>query len=416
MNNKNIIFHIDFDSYFVSAHRSKDHKLKNKPVAVSNGLSRSICSSISYELKNVGIKVGWPRFMIEKKMPDTIFVEPNFDLYYTTSNNIFDYIASNYTANIEVGSIDECWVDVTSISEGKNPVALAQKNTRRYQGNIWYSCFYRHFIFKMSRLKWLSDLAKPFGVKFIENNADLESQIWPLNIKKYYGIGEKTADKLVKADVKTIGNLARSSELSPELYMIFRNRLSSFINEARGNGTDKLTYEHNNLKGIGNELTFPIYDFYERSEIYKVIKSLANKISLRAQNRSVVGFTLTIIIRSVSKVWKGKQMKLVEPTNDAETIYKNAIVLFEKLWKEQPIRGVGLRLTNLINEFDHFKQLTIFDTYEERQQETKVNNIINDINKKAGKVILKTGYRVSKEKIKESVQSRYLEDDLGIRK
>ncbi len=53
MNNKNIIFHIDFDSYFVSAHRSKDHKLKNKPVAVSNGLSRSICSSISYELKIV---------------------------------------------------------------------------------------------------------------------------------------------------------------------------------------------------------------------------------------------------------------------------------------------------------------------------------------------------------------------------
>nr|WP_308435994.1 DNA polymerase IV [Mycoplasmopsis bovis] len=394
---------------------SKDHKLKNKPVAVSNGLSRSICSSISYELKNVGIKVGWPRFMIEKKMPDTIFVEPNFDLYYTTSNNIFDYIASNYTANIEVGSIDECWVDVTSISEGKNPVALA----RKIQEDI-KEIFDIPVSIGISYSKWAtkmaSDLAKPFGVKFIENNADLESQIWPLNIKKYYGIGEKTADKLVKADVKTIGNLARSSELSPELYMIFRNRLSSFINEARGNGTDKLTYEHNNLKGIGNELTFPIYDFYERSEIYKVIKSLANKISLRAQNRSVVGFTLTIIIRSVSKVWKGKQMKLVEPTNDAETIYKNAIVLFEKLWKEQPIRGVGLRLTNLINEFDHFKQLTIFDTYEERQQETKVNNIINDINKKAGKVILKTGYRVSKEKIKESVQSRYLEDDLGIRK
>ncbi|UOE64503.1 DNA polymerase IV [Mycoplasmopsis bovis] len=415
MNNKNIIFHIDFDSYFVSAHRSKDHKLKNKPVAVSNGLSRSICSSISYELKNVGIKVGWPRFMIEKKMPDTIFVEPNFDLYYTTSNNIFDYIASNYTANIEVGSIDECWVDVTSISEGKNPVALA----RKIQEDI-KEIFDIPVSIGISYSKWAakmaSDLAKPFGVKFIENNADLESQIWPLNIKKYYGIGEKTADKLVKADVKTIGNLARSSELSPELYMIFRNRLSSFINEARGNGTDKLTYEHNNLKGIGNELTFPLYDFYERSEIYKVIKSLANKISLRAQNRNVVGFTLTIIIRSVSKVWKGKQMKLVEPTNDAERIYKNAIVLFEKLWKEQPIRGVGLRLTNLINEFDHFKQLTIFDTYEERKQETKVNNIINDINKKAGKVILKTGYRVSKEKIKESVQSRYLEDDLGIGK
>lgn len=127
MNNKNIIFYIDFDLYFVSAYRLKDYRLKNKFVVVLNGLSRLICFSILYELKNVGIKVGWLRFMIEKKVFDIIFVEFNFDLYYIILNNIFDYIVLNYIVNIEVGLIDECWIDVIVIVEGKNFVAFVRK-------------------------------------------------------------------------------------------------------------------------------------------------------------------------------------------------------------------------------------------------------------------------------------------------
>lgn len=63
--------------------------------------------------------------------------------------------------------------------------------------------------------------------------------------------------------------------------MIFRNRLFVFINEVNGNGNDKLIYEYNNLKGIGNEFIFSFYDFYERSEIYKVIKNIVYKVSYR---------------------------------------------------------------------------------------------------------------------------------------
>lgn len=127
MNNKNIIFYIDFDLYFVSVYRLKDYRLKNKFVVVLNGLSCLICFSILYELKNVGIKVGWLRFMIEKKVFDIIFVEFNFDLYYIILNNIFDYIVLNYIVNIEVGLIDECWVDVIVIVEGKNFVVFVRK-------------------------------------------------------------------------------------------------------------------------------------------------------------------------------------------------------------------------------------------------------------------------------------------------
>nr|WP_307923222.1 hypothetical protein [Mycoplasmopsis bovis] len=82
-------------------------------------------------------------------------------MYYTTSNNIFDYIASNYTANIEVGSIDECWVDVTSISEGKNPVALA----RKIQEDI-KEIFDIPVSIGISYSKWAAKMAKWFSKTF----------------------------------------------------------------------------------------------------------------------------------------------------------------------------------------------------------------------------------------------------------
>ncbi|WP_029513254.1 Y-family DNA polymerase [Mycoplasmopsis primatum] len=415
MKNNKMIFHIDFDSYFVSAHRSRDIRLKKFPVAVSKGLDRSICSSISYELKNMGIKVGIPKYIIEKKAPNTIFVEPDFELYITLSNHIFDHLAKKYTRDIEIGSIDECWMDVTKLVSKVHPVILA----RKIQADI-KKTFDIPLSIGISHTKWMAKMAtglkKPFGIKFIDIPEEIEVDIWPLDIAKYYGIGEKTAIKLRKIGIKTIGHLARASEFDTELYMLFRQRLKSYIDEANGNGNDQLSYEHNNLKGIGNELTFDRYDLDERREIYKIIKQISDKVSLRARNRNLIASTLTVIIRSSSKIWSSKQMKLVEPTNDNELIYKNAIQLFEKFWKEQPIRGVGVRLTNLINEFDYYKQLSIFETYEVNEQKNKVDNIINNLNKKVGKNVLKSAYQASREKVKESIQSRFVEDDVHIKK
>lgn len=411
MKNNKVIFHIDFDSYFVSAHRSIDSSLKNKPVAISYRPGRSICSSISYELKRKNIKVGWPKFMVEKKVPQTIFVEPKFELYISLSNDIFEYIAQKYTKNIEIFSIDECWLDATEITENKDPVILA-KQIQREINNI----FDIPISIGISTTKWLAkmttSLAKPYGVKFTKTIEDVKRDIWPLPIDEYFGIGNETARKLKKIGIKTIQNLATSKELDPELYKIYRKRTKNFIDEPNGEGEDNLTYNHNDLKGIGNEITFSGYSLDIRKDIYSTIKKLAKKVSRRAINRNSLGSVLVLTIRSEQGKWSNKQTKLDPASNDEEVIYNKAIDIFERTWNEKPIKGVGIRLNGLINEFDYFRQLTIFENdNEEDSLEEKTNIIIKMVNSKMRKKVLKTGYEFEREKVKEGIQSRFIPDD-----
>lgn len=412
MKNRKLIFHIDFDSYFVSAHRSTNIFLKHKPVAVSHKPSNSIVSSISYELKNKKVKVGTPKYLVERVEPDTIFVEPDFNLYITLSNKIFEYIAKVFSKNIEVYSIDECWLDVTEETKDLNVFAFA----REIQQKILFEYDIPVSI-GISHTKWLAKMAtglkKPFGINYIDTFEDVKNTIYPLPIEEYFGIGKSLAAKLKKVGINTIGDLATSSLTNPDLYKIFRSRLKSYIDDPNGEGSDKLTYEHNELKGIGNEVTFSAGTLDNRHDIYATLKMLANKVALRAQNRTKVAKTISIVVRSVEKAWKSKQHILEMPTNDEAVIYDKAVDLFESVWKEEPIKGIGIRLTNLISEFDVFRQLTIFeDDLPQQPSKNKVDNIIDKVNKKLHKKALKTGYQVLRENTAKGIQSRYIQDDL----
>lgn len=110
-----VIFHLDLDSYFVGAHRTVDPTLIGKPVVVSTRQRRSIVTAASYEAKKFGVYAPMPFYKAQELVPNLIVVEPNYTLYTVLSSKMFEYISSKYTKNIEVASIDECYIDVTDI-------------------------------------------------------------------------------------------------------------------------------------------------------------------------------------------------------------------------------------------------------------------------------------------------------------
>lgn len=411
MKTKKTLFHIDFDSYFVSAHRSRDFTLKNKPVGVARTNSRAICSSISYELKNIGIKVGQPKYMIKRKAPDVVFVEPDFSLYINLSNKIFDYIAEKYSKNMEVYSIDECWVDVTANIKNISPVNLAYQIQQdiNVQFDIPVSI-------GISHTKWLAKMAtglgKPFGITLIDNYDDIRRYIHPLKIDKYFGVGKASSVKLKRIGIETIEDLANKNYYDTELNKIFKNKTGEYIDNANGNGTDELTLEHNEVKNIGKELTFPDIDFDSRENIYPVIHDLCNAISKRAKNRNLIAKTITIIIRSTSKVWNSKQYALETPTNDAIILYNKSIDIFEENWNDEPIRGVGVRLSNLISEFSFYRQLSIFEDDTKDAGTDTVHSFIKEVNAIHKKQILKSGEELLKQKSNKHIQYKFLSEDL----
>ncbi|QSF13709.1 DNA polymerase IV [Mycoplasma sp. Mirounga ES2805-ORL] len=410
MNNKKIIFHIDFDSYFCSAHRSLNSDLDNKPLAIGKNLKRSIASSISYELKNKGAKVGWPNYKILEIEPKTIFIKPNFDLYVSLSNRIFDYIAKNYSKNIQVFSIDECWVDVTSIVNNENldPKILALKIQReimqKFRIPLSIGISYNKFLAKMG-----TNFAKPYGVKIIDKN-ELVNEIWPLPIIKYFGIGEPTKNKLNKIGIQTIKDLAKANKESLKLKAIFGSKLGYFVNEANGISDDIIHAEKNELKSIGRELTFLSYDLSDTEEIVKILSNLVDQVCLRAKNRNMLAGVVTVLVRNTNKHWNSKQKKLVFLSRDPDEIYKVSYSLFNEIWDGEMIRGIGVRLTNLKNEFLISNPISLFEKNENKKN-SKIERIIKNTNNILKSNLLKTGTELEKDKVKEKIQMRYLEED-----
>ena len=66
---------------------------------------------------------------------------------------------------------------------------------------------YNKFLAKMG-----SDLNKPMGFTIIRNK-DVSTLIWPLKIANMYGVGKKTAPRLIEIGINTIGDLANYDDI-----------------------------------------------------------------------------------------------------------------------------------------------------------------------------------------------------------
>lgn len=403
-----VIFHLDLDSYFVSAHRTVDKSLMNKPVVVSLGERRSIISAASYEAKAKGIYVPMPFYRAKDACPNVISVHPDFALYTTLSTKLFELISQKYTKLIEVASIDECYIDVTDIWEKYgSPVALAKdmQNTimeeLKLPASIGISA--NKFVAKMS-----TDINKPFGITVTKPEDFIKVfGSWP--IIKFYGIGWRTHKKFEDRGIKTIGDLAKAKP--EDINDIVGVTALDLVWHAHGNGDDEVDVSHNDLKGIGNEVTFNEYDKSERKDILETLSHLVHMVSTRAKNRNAVGYVVSVHFKEKG----GKEVKAVRkqrtlqvPINEYDDILKVAISLFDELWQEQTLKLVGVHLGKLTNMFEATYQTSIFDKNVEK---SKTQKIVDDINRQFKSKVVVSGKEGALNLNKKNNQSRYLESD-----
>lgn len=403
-----VIFHLDLDSYFVSAQRTVDPRLNGKPVAISAGGRRSIISAASYEAKKMGVYVPMPLYRAKEACPDLVVVHPDFALYTVLSTKLFELISSKYTKNIEVASIDECYIDVTDIwPKYGSPYALAKDMQETVMKELKLPSSYgvgtNKFVAKMS-----TDINKPYGITVVKPE-DFAKTFWDWPIIKFFGIGWRTFKKYEAIGIKTIGDLAKAKP--EDIRDLAGISAEDYIARANGIGSDVIDSSHNELKSIGNEVTFQDYDRSERKDILEVFAYLVSMIVTRAKNRNIVGSVIHIhIAEKGGKEVKrhGKQRSLTIPTNDYQVILDTVISLFDEIWGGEILKHVGVQLGRLSNVFETTFQTSIFD---QPQEKTKVQNIIDDINRQFKNKVVVTGKEGSMNLTKEQNQSRYIESD-----
>jgi DNA polymerase-4 len=161
------IIHVDINSFFASVEELQNPNYKNKPIVVSGYTKRSVVASANYIARNYGINAAMPIFMAKNLCRSLVVVTPHFNLYEEYSEKFIRLISEKFTNNIEIGSIDECYVDITNIVNKKNqPINIAYQIQKMIKAKLGLNCSIgianNKFLAKMG-----SDYKKPLGITTI---------------------------------------------------------------------------------------------------------------------------------------------------------------------------------------------------------------------------------------------------------
>ena len=402
-----IIFHLDLDSYFVAAHRTIDSSLQNKPVVVSIGKNRSILTAVSYEAKSQGVKVGEPLFKARQKVNNLIVISPNFELYVHLSSKVFELISNHFSKKIEVGSIDEWYLDATMLIKKYRSIKAAAKSIqdkilKDLKLPVSIGIATNKFAAKMS-----TQLNKPLGIT-ITKPQDFLKVFGSYSIQKFHGIGKGLTLRLQNENINTIFDLATAT--AKDLKHILGKNTHLYIQNANGKGSDEIDLSRNELKSIGNSITFQDYDKNNQLEILEIIANLCKLIEARAKNRNVVGNVVAVAIKvSGNKEIraKSKQKTLSIPMQDYDDIYNEAKALFHNLWDGSTIKFVSVTLNKIENMFETSFQMEIG----KEVKETKQKQIIKNVNNKFKNKVLYLGNEQLLKTNEKKNQTRYIESD-----
>ncbi|WP_338982856.1 DNA polymerase IV [Spiroplasma endosymbiont of Othius punctulatus] len=380
-NSDRVIFLIDFDAFFASCHIIENPSYKNQKIAVAYSEKFSIITAASYAAREFGVKAGMTAFNALKSCPDLVLVKPNFSLYSKVSKMVFEFFHDTYSKKIELASIDECYLDVTTEYKKYGSVEkMAQHILDSVSEKFNITCSIgistNKFLAKVS-----SERNKPNGFYRILPS-EIKKKLWPLDVLKMFGVGQKTKIILDKLGIKTIGDLANSNKNT----VIEALNKSGLILWNRSNGIDpsELNADFADLKSFGAEVTFytPTQNIGELEQyLYDMAFTVKNKLESRNLSCKTIAVLIKYQDEKLSKKKTSMQQTVEMPISTLEQIFAIAKNNFYSLWNGAEIRLVGVRATNTSKEYNVKEQQTFLQPKKNNSNiETIVDNINNQIN------------------------------------
>ncbi len=380
-NKRRIILHIDMNAFYCSVHAAEEpDTYKGKPTAVAGSveLRKGIVVTSSYEARAMGVRTGMTVRQATGICPELILISPDFDLYRKYSRG-FMRIAGNYTPQVEAVSIDECFLDITGSSQFGTPLEIAETIARRVREELSLPCSIGIAPNKLLA-KMASDMRKPDAITVLRRR-EVPMLLWHKPCQTLYGIGSRTADKLLRLNIRTIGELAAADE------QVLTDRFGIYGSwmKLAANGLDDSPVEplQEAPKSIGHTTTLPA-DLTGREQYRRVLLNLADQTTRRLRHQRMVSSTVQITIRDPDMRTISRSSTLAIPTDTVEDVYQVACRLMETHWKEgDPVRLLGITLQNLASKEETPLQLDLF-SYEEKPRKDKLVTAMDLLRDKYG--------------------------------
>lgn len=387
-----LIFHVDVNSAFLSWEAAKrvangEQDLRLIPAAIGGDREKrtGVVLAKSIPAKKFGIKTGEPIGMALRKCPDLVLARPDFRLYEENSRKFLD-ICRQYAPVVEKASIDECFLDMSGTHRlYPDPVAIAHTIKDKIREELGFTVNIGIGENKLLA-KMASDFEKPDKVHTLYRR-EIARKMWPMPVGELFTVGHSTAEKLRKAKLNTIGDLARTD--LEEIQKIVGMKMGKHIHDyANGIDPSQVLAQPEEAKGYSISTTLE-EDVKKASQAYPVLLALADSVTARIRSDGAKAYCVAVTIRDNTFKTRSHQRSLMEPTDISREVYQISKALFDELWDGiTPLRLLGIALTNVTRE--EVTQVSLFPDAS-REKARKIDIAKDTLNARFGSATIVRG-------------------------
>ena len=383
-----LVFHVDVNSAFLSwesARRVKEGSgpdLRAIPAIIGGDPEKrtSVVLAESIPAKKFQIRTGEPVSMALRKCPDLVIAPPDFRLYQKCSHAFKD-ICRSYAPAVEEFSIDELFMDMSGTElVYPDPIRTAHEINDKIRDTLGFTVNIGIAPNKLLA-KMASDFEKPDRVHTLFQE-EIPGKLWPLPVGELFSVGGATAEKLVRAKILTIGDLAA---MEPEEVQKLVGKKGGKVIWEFANGIDEspVASAPREMKGYSISTTFEEdLTGYEPAE--QILRQLVDHVTARMRRDGFQTECVTVSIRSNTFKNQSHQQKLYNHTDITDEIFRISKSLLRVLWDgKMPLRLMGVYLTGITH--DSFEQLSLFDDRRDaREKQRKADAAMDSIREKFG--------------------------------
>lgn len=373
------------DAFYASVEQRDNPDFLGKPVIVganpSHGRGRGVVSTASYEAREYGIHSAQPISQAYRLCPNGIFL-PVRGRRYVHVSRVIMAILREYTPLVETVSLDEAFLDITGTGRlfrhaEKIGREIKMRIKKQEQLTASVGIGPNKLVAKIA-----SDLKKPDGFVLV-NREEVKQFLWPLSVNRLWGIGKKTEEKLAGLGITTIEELAL---LSKKTLQDCFGKLGVVLWQHAQGMDDNPVVSSREAKSISNELTFQ-EDVTDIQTIRETLLKLSEKVGYRLRSQNMVGRTVALKIR-----WSDFSTCLRHKTYPknifmGDTIYSSIFALMENIDIHQPVRLLGVGVTQLSRADE--QQMELFET--ENRKSKIVDETMDRIKNKFGEKMIGRG-------------------------
>jgi DNA polymerase-4 len=345
------ILHADLDAFYASVEQRDDPRLRGKPVIVGGG----VVLAASYEAKAFGVRTAMGGGEARRLCPDAVVVHPRMSAYADASRAVFE-VFERTTPLVEGLSIDEAFLDVRGLGRiSGTPVEIGARLRKEVRERVGLP-----ITVGVARTKFLakvaSGVAKPDGLLVVPPDRELVF-LHPLPVERLWGVGPKTADRLRRIGITTVGEVARLDEAT--LVAILGRASGRHLHALAHNRDPRPVQVGRRRRSIGTQCAL---GRSQRSHdaLDAVLIQLVDRLTRRLRRAGRVCRTITLRLRFGDFSRATRSHTLSEATAQTHTLLVNARGLLATampLVRGQGVTLLGVAFSNL--ESDGAVQLAL---------------------------------------------------------